>query len=97
MNNINLALQILPSGLPKEKAYAIVDEAIKIISASGLHYMVCPFETVMEGPYEKVMQTVEAAQQTAFDAGATDMLVYIKIQRSKNKNVTITDKMEKYS
>lgn len=96
MNTINLALQILPSGLQKEKAYAIVDEAIKVISASGLKYIVCPFETVIEGPYDKVMQTVEAAQDAAFAAGAEDMLVYMKVQRSKAKNVAIDDKIGKY-
>lgn len=97
MNTINLALQILPSSLPKDKAYAVVDEAIKVIAASGLKYMVCPFETVLEGPYELVMKTVEAVQEEAFKAGAQDIMVYIKIQRSNNKDVAIADKMEKYS
>lgn len=96
MNNINVALQILPSGLPKEKAYEIVDEAIKVIAASGLKYLVCPFETVIEGPYDKVMQTLDAAQEAAFEAGAEDMLVYIKVQRSKSKDVAIDDKIGKY-
>lgn len=96
MNTINLALQIVPSGLPKGTAYRIVDEAIKAIAASGLKYLVSPFETVIEGPYDKVMETVEAAQEAAFKAGAEDMLVYIKIQRSKTKNVAIDDKIAKY-
>ena len=96
MSNINLALQILPSGLPKDKAYEIVDEVIKVIAASGLKYQVCPFETVIEGSYEEIMRTVDAAQETAFAAGAEDMLVYMKVQRSKSKDVKIDDKMEKY-
>jgi len=96
MNNINLALQILPYGLPKDKAYAIVDEAINVIATSGLKYIVCPFETVIEGPYDKVMQTVETAQEAAFAAGAEDLLVYMKVQRSRSTDVAITDKMEKY-
>ena len=96
MKTINLALQILPSGLPKQKAYDIVDEAINAIAASGLRYRVCPFETVMEGSYEEVMKTVEAAQEAAFAAGAEDMMVYIKIQRSKSHDIAIHDKLEKY-
>ncbi len=96
MKRINLALQIVPSALPKETAYSIVDEAIRVIAASGLKYVVCPFETVMEGPYEEVMKTVEAAQEAAFRAGAEDLLVYIKIQRSKNNDVAIEDKTRKY-
>lgn len=96
MSLVNVALQILPSGLEKEKAYHVVDEAIKVIAESGLKYMVCPFETVIEGAYTEVMETVEAAQQAAFNAGAADLLVYIKLQRSKNKEVFIDDKMKKY-
>ena len=96
MNQINLALQILPMGEAREKTYSLVDEAIKIIAASGLRYEVCPFETVIEGPYEQVMEVVEAAQQACFAAGAADMLVYIKLQRSKSKAVSIDDKTAKY-
>jgi uncharacterized protein (TIGR00106 family) len=96
MNNINLALQILPTGKSKVEAYSLVDEAIKIIQDSGLRYEVCPFETVIEGPYEQVMKLAEAAQQACFDAGATDLLVYMKLQRSKDKSVIIEDKMAKY-
>lgn len=97
MNTINLALQILPSGLEKDKAYAAVDAAIKIIAYSGLKYNVCPFETVIEGNYADVMKTVEAAQEAAFNAGVENMMVYIKMQCSKNNDVLIEEKMEKYS
>lgn len=96
MNNINLALQILPTGKPKEEAYGLVDEAIKVIQASGLRYEVCPFETVIEGPYEEVMKVAEAAQQACFVNGATDLLVYMKLQRSQEKSVAIDDKIGKY-
>jgi uncharacterized protein (TIGR00106 family) len=96
MNQINLALQILPMGKEKTEAYALVDEAIKVIRDSGLKYEVCPFETVIEGPYEQVMAVAEAAQQACFDAGAEDLLVYFKLQRSRDKAVFIEDKTGKY-
>lgn len=96
MNVINLALQILPMGKTKPEAYALVDEAIRVISDSGLQYEVCPFETVIEGPYEEVMKVAEAAQQACFDAGAEDLLVYFKLQRSRSNPVSIADKMNKY-
>ena len=97
MSIVNLALQVLPMGKPKEEAYALVDEAIKVIQASGLKYVVCPFETVIEGEYAEVMRVVEAAQQACFDAGDDDLLVYIKLQRSNNRAVSIEDKTGKYS
>jgi len=93
---INLALQIVPSaGGPPD--YYLVDKAIEIIQQSGVKHVVCPFETVMEGPYEELMKIVEKCQEVCFENGAESMLVYIKIQRNKFNDVTIDDKMEKYS
>lgn len=96
MKKVNIAFQILPSAATKQERYALVDEAIKIIQDSGLKYRVCPFETVMEGSYEAIMEVIEKAQQACFDAGAADLLAYIKIQRSNNEDVHIEDKTGKY-
>jgi len=67
-----------------------------VIAASGLKYRVTPFETVMEGTYDEVMEVVKKAQQACYDAGAESMMTYIKIQSSKDADVRIEDKMEKY-
>lgn len=93
-NQINLAIQVIPK--VKENTYAVVDKAIEAIRSSGVKYRVCPFETVMEGPYEKLMQVVDDAQQACFEAGAEEVLVNIKIQRRKNGDVTIEEKTGKY-
>lgn len=93
---VNLALQIIPRSKDKE-IYPLVDEAIKIIQQSGLKYKVCPFETVIEGTYEQVMQVAREAQEKCLTAGADDLLVFMKIQRSRLHDVSIEDKMEKYS
>ena len=96
MNKIvNIALQILPSSATIHP-YKLVDKAIEVIAASGLKYRVTPFETVMEGEYDKIMEIVKQAQQACYDAGADSLMTYIKIQSSKDSDVTIEDKMEKY-
>lgn len=92
---INLALQVLPK-VKDGNAYGVVDKAIEVIQRSGVKYRVCPFETVMEGEYDQLMQVVKDAQQACFDAGAEEMLVYVKIQCRKAGDVTIADKMDKY-
>ncbi|MDS1032601.1 MTH1187 family thiamine-binding protein [Porphyromonadaceae sp. NP-X] len=92
---VNIALQILPTS-PKVYPYNLVDKAIEVIAASGLKYRVTPFETVMEGEYDKIMEIVKQAQQACYDAGADSLMTYIKIQSSKDSDVTIEDKMEKY-
>jgi uncharacterized protein (TIGR00106 family) len=94
-NTINLALQILPKS-PTGREYEIIDKAIEVIQKSGLNYQVCPFETVIEGPYDKVMQVVKRAQDICFENGAVELIANIKIQRNKEKNVFIEDKMGKY-
>lgn len=92
---VNIALQILPTAATVHP-YNLVDKAIEVIAASGLKYKVTPFETVMEGEYDKIMEIVKQAQQACYDAGADSLMTYIKIQSSKDEDVRIEDKMEKY-
>jgi len=87
-------LQILPSS-KSIHPYLLVDKAIEVIAASGLRYKVTPFETVMEGSYDEIMNVVKLAQEACYNAGAESLMTYVKIQSSQN-DVSIDDKMEKY-
>jgi uncharacterized protein YqgV (UPF0045/DUF77 family) len=92
--NVNIALQVLPTS--KEiHPYKIVDKAIDVIAASGLKYKVTPFETVMEGSYDQIMNVIKLTQEACYKAGADSLMTYIKIQ-SSTEDVTIEDKMDKY-
>ncbi|HEY4787239.1 MAG TPA: thiamine-binding protein [Bacteroidales bacterium] len=93
---INLALQILPKSDGSLSTYELVDKAIEVIQKSGLPYVVCPFETVIEGSYEEVMAVAKRAQDACFENGATEIIANIKIQRSKEYDVFIDDKLKKY-
>ena len=79
---VNIALQILPSS-KSIHPYTLVDKAIEVIAASGIRYKVTPFETVMEGSYEKIMEVVKKAQEACYEAGADSLMTYVKIQTSK--------------
>jgi uncharacterized protein (TIGR00106 family) len=94
-NKINIALQVLPQS-PDKHPYTLVDEAIAVIQKSGLKFKVCPFETVIEGNYDEVMDLVKKVHQACYKAGTQTMMTYIKIQSSAIADVTIEDKMEKY-
>ena len=94
-NTVNIALQILPTSKTVHP-YSIVDAAIAVIAASGLKYRVTPFETVMEGSYDRIMEVVKLAQQACYDAGAENLMIYLKIQSNGNGDVSIEDKMGKY-
>ncbi len=92
---INLAIQVLPTAENKHP-YDLVDKAIAVIKESGFKYRVCPFETVIEAPYDEAIKLAEKVQQACYDAGADKLLCYMKIQSSAEGNVTIGDKMDKY-
>lgn len=95
MNKINLALQVLPRSASKD-SYALVDKAIEIIAQSGVKYKVCPFETVLEGSYDELMEIVKKVHEQCYASGTETMMTYIKIQSSAQGDVCIDDKMEKY-
>lgn len=94
-HTVNMAIQVLPK-IKSGDVYAVVDKAIEAIQRSGVKYRVCPFETVMEGTYEKLIAVIDDAQQACFDAGAEEVLVNIKIQRRNTGDVTIEEKTGKY-
>ena len=94
-NKINLAIQVIPKS-DKHDLYFLVDQAIEVIQNSGLKYEVCPFETVIEGEYDKVLEVIREAQEACFNAGAEELLVNIKMQIRKGSDVSIEEKTGKY-
>ena len=94
-HKVNISLQLLPGSKTKD-TYEIIDRAIEIIAASGIHYRVCPFETVMEGDYEEIMQLISKIHTECMEYGAENILSFIKVQISKDKDVLISDKTGKY-
>ena len=95
-NKINVAVQVLPEAEGKLK-YDLVDAAIAAIRQTGLKHQVCPFETVIECSYDELAGLLEIIHVTCQKAGTEKMLTNVKIQIDFQKNVTIGDKMEKYS
>jgi uncharacterized protein YqgV (UPF0045/DUF77 family) len=95
LHKVNVALQVLPSSKEKHP-YKIVDRAIEIIEVSGIKYRVCPFETVMEGEYDAIMDVIKKIQLECLNFGAESMISFIKIQINKYEDVTIEDKTAKY-
>ena len=93
---VNIAVQVLPKTTNNNDTYQIVDKAIEIIQKSGIKYRVCPFETVLEGDYDKIMKVIKQMQEACFEAGAKEVITNIKIQNRKNSDVTIEGKMNKY-
>lgn len=107
MNNCSIALQVLPQiedslyvcggeGTNKEAVFTVVDEVIKYIDSTGVKYTVSPFETVMEGEFDTLMNIVKECQKIAIKKGASSTLSYIKIAYNPNGVSTIEEKTDKY-
>ena len=95
-HQINISLQIIPKG-KEDTRYALVDQAISVIRASGLRYLVTPMETVIEGSYDTVMEVVKAAQEACLASGAEEVLTIVKLHIRNGKDVTFEEKTEKYT
>ena len=96
MLKVNLAIQVLPFSESEDK-YVIIDKAIAVIAESGLKYVVCPFETVVEGTYDEVMEVVQDIKHSCLLAGAEDLIINLKLHARKDKHALIDDKLEKYT
>ena len=88
---ITLGIQIVPKSMTKD-TYSLVDAAINVIMRSGVHYQITPFETVMEGNYDQLLDIAQQAQQAVLDAGADECLVYYRIHYRKDTDVTFAEK-----
>jgi uncharacterized protein YqgV (UPF0045/DUF77 family) len=88
---INCAIQIVPIGESKQVAYEIIDQAIAVIQTSGVKHQVTPFETVLEGRYDEVVNVIDQAQKASLEAG-NEVLVYTKLHISKREDITFEEK-----
>ncbi len=90
-----VAIQVLPSVSGNEEVVRIVDEVIAYIEASGVDYLVGPFETTMEGDYDKLMDIVKECQLIAIRAGAPSLMSYVKINLGEDV-LTTEEKITKH-
>ena len=89
--NIHLSIQIVPKKAGAE-IYPIIDKAIEVIQSSGVKYMITPMETVMEGQFDQLNQIALKAQQAVLNAGAEEVLVFIKMHYRKDGDVSFEEK-----
>lgn len=89
--DITLGIQIVPKS-KNHDTYELVDQAIAIIMRSGRPYRVTPFETVMTGKYDELMDIAKQAQKAVLEAGADECLVYFRIHYRQHQDVTFEEK-----
>jgi len=95
MTSVNVGFQVIPKS-EGQNTYDIVDKAIQVVQESGVKYEVGPMETVMEGELDELIEIVKRAQDACIEAGASEVMTYVKIHYRPHKGVTINEKIEKY-
>ena len=94
--NASVAIQVLPNVTDNKELCRIVDEVIAYIKSQGLKTFVAPFETTIEGDYDKCMEIVKECQYIAVRAGAPGLMTYVKIDFNPDGVLTINEKTDKY-
>ena len=80
----------------QEKMLHCVDAVIQYIASCDVHYTVGPFETVIEGDFEALMEIVRACFRICVAAGAPGVLGYVKVNYCPEGVLTIAEKTDKY-
>ena len=93
-HQVHVAIQIVP--ISTHHPYPIIDKAIDVIKSSGVDYRVGAMETVMQGPYDKLMEVVEKAQNVCLNGGADEIVVTLKVHAKRDAGVTWEEKLDKY-
>lgn len=88
---INASIQVLPIATP-EHPYEWVDEAIAVIQKSGLKFEVTPFQTVIEGPYQQVMEVIHQIQEQLQQRGCAEWITQIQLHIRSGRPVTADEK-----
>ena len=97
MGNASIAIQVLPKAESNAEIVRIVDRVIEYIAGYGLNYFVGPFETVIEGDYDVLIDMVKGCQKIAVEAGAPEVMTYVKLSyHPKDEGLSIEEKTAKY-
>ena len=92
---INLGIQIAPI-LAREDGFPIIDQCIHLIQTSGIPYTVTPFETVLEGEYEEIMELVHQLYTKA-NTLSPETVINIRIHTRRDADVIGKEKTEKFN
>ncbi len=74
-----VSIQIIPKTRNGENSIPYVDEAIKVISESGLKYEVHPLETTIEGELSTILHLITKMNERMMEMGSFNVITQVKI------------------
>ncbi|MDR2740378.1 MAG: thiamine-binding protein [Treponema sp.] len=88
----SLAIQVLPQSVSGEELLRIVDKVIAYIKSTGLNTLVGPFETTIEGDFNRLMEIAGECQRICIREGAPELLTYMKMAYKPGEGVWSIEK-----
>lgn len=92
---MNAGIQVVPVNIV-DPTYSIVDKAIEAIQQSGLEYIVTPFETVVNGTIEQILQLIAQLKTLSEEAGADELIINTRFHSKKTTDNIFNSKIDKY-
>ena len=93
----SIAIQVLPKAANKEDVIRIVDKVIAYLKGTGLNVFVGPFETTVEGSFDRLWEIAKECQLICIREGAGSVSSYIKIAYNPGEGVwSIEEKTAKH-
>ena len=92
----NLAIQVLPK-VEGAEIYRVVEAVISYIESTGLEYFVGPFETAIEGDFDRLCDVAKECQLICIRKGAASVSTYMKMMYNPTDGMkNISEKMAKF-
>lgn len=92
---LNAGIQVVPLNVV-DPQYGIINKAIEAIRQSGLEYMVTPFETVVNGTMEQVLQLIKALETVAQSSGADELIINVRFHSRKGADNFFAEKISSH-
>lgn len=92
---MNAGIKVVPVNIV-DPTYSIVDKTIETIQLSGLEYTVTPFETVINGTIEQILQLIAQLKTTAEEAGADELIINTRFHSKKSADNIFSSKTDKF-
>jgi uncharacterized protein YqgV (UPF0045/DUF77 family) len=80
----SLAIQVLPKTAGGDEVIRIVDAVISYLKSTGLPVFVGPFETTLEGDFDRLWEIAGECQRICLREGAQGVSAYIKTAYNPN-------------
>lgn len=88
-------VSVVPLGTGSSSLSEYVAECMGVlVDRKDISYQLTPMGTIIEGPLDKVMETVRQLHEVPFTKGASRVLTSLKIDDRRDKKITMAGKVE---